>query len=189
MSGAGRGTPRVSAVDPADPIVQNIGLPADSSGSIVSLGGGQWCYTLGPLTNNQTLTGSFVPWQDGNGVTVLNFPQGAVRGLVIFEYVPDGGTSQLEVYLRYEALVDTSGFIHQLGGTPSFPNAGEDQGGTVPVAVPVFQTQTNTGGAFNFGLPFAVPAGCPTSLEVMVREIGTVGGTVNIDELRVENFG
>lgn len=188
MSGAGRGTPRISPAFGADPIVANLNIPAGQSAEVISLGDGKWCYSLTPSgAALSPLDGTFTDFT----VTPLIFPAGSTRGLLEILYDPADGTSQLETKVLYEALIpDPTGGVFSLGGTPTFPAAGFPLGAELLIAAPVYKTQVSGAAtAFSFGLPICIPAGCPGGLTAQFREIGTTGGSVNITRLRTDNFG
>ena len=195
MSGAGRGGPRISPPFSADPLIPNLDLPTGQSASITSVGNGKWCYDLTIPSNAQLLTAVFADFLDGSGNSLFTFPKGGSRGLVVFEYNPAVADSMLEVELLYKSIVNSSGFVFSLPGPITLPAAGESLGGEVPIALPVFQTQSQgSTSVYQFGLPFCVPAGCPggsgRGLTIRVREITSGAfGTANVQFVRVDNLG
>lgn len=197
MSGAGRGTPRISSAYDADPIPANILPAANVAGaSVTSLGNGLWCYTLdfssaGGPADAQVLTGTFTSYDTGiaNLTTSFNFPRGSTRGLFEIEYTPAAANSQLAVELRFPGLVTSlSRGIFNLGGSPTFPAAGDSLGGSFVMAVPVNLTQAEgTTDPYRFGYPFAIPAGCPNLVGIRIRELNTAGGTFQLIRLLTDN--
>jgi len=178
VSGAGRGTPRISPLQDAYP----------TGTGVIPIGNGLWCFSSTPPSNAQALTGTFTLYSDGTPVTPVSsfvFPKGGVRGLLALVYTPGAIGSQLEVEVLYDALK-----IYSIPGTTVSPAGGDEQGSEIPISQPVYQTLvTSDTNPVTFGIPICIPAGCPTALSLLVREVGTIGGTINFTRFTVENFG
>ena len=185
MSGAGRGTPRVSPLGGQPPELPSGG------GSIVIIPDYRWSFQLSPANPSQGLTGSFASYVNGAGPSVsFGFPAGGVRGLLDLVYTPAAAGSQLEVEVVFLATVQNTGKIYSIPGTVVSPAGGDEQGSEIPISLPVYQTLVTAGtDPVEFGLPFCIPPGSPKEVSLNVREIGTIGGTVNLRTLYVDSFG
>lgn len=191
MSGSGRGSPRIAPWYSAIPEIKNLNTTSPRTNAIINLQDGRWCFTLDVnAAAPQTLTGSFVDYTDGIGPS-FEFPRGGIRGMLQIEYDPNDGTSQLEFEQFFPALGTLSSRgVFALGNTPVFPNSSDTLGATVPIALPVYQTQADgVGDPYVFQLPFSIPAGCPTTMSLRIRELNSVGGTFDLQRIQIENFG
>lgn len=192
MSGAGRGTPRISPAFSSDPLAANILPPTEGGGtvvgenSVVSHGNGRWTFHLELSKDPMVLTGTFAPFNAAG--STYNIPMGGLRGLVVVEYEPAAANSQLDVKINIPSLLDILSISDS--GNATFPNLGFPLAGDLPIYSPTYRTPVqNPATVTEFGIPFCVPAGGFDTVSFSFREIGTVGGSVNITDLYIDNFG
>lgn len=180
MSGAGRGTPRISPAFSSDPLPANIDPGTGAINSIVSHGNGRWTYHLTIDLAPLVLTGNFVQ-PAGFGI-----PPGGVRGLAIANYVPADATSQLDAQIKINGNLSILSISDTTNAT--FPDAGLAIGGNLPIYTPTYRTPA-AAGSRTLGIPFCVPAGGFDTIALAYREIGTVGGSVDLTDIYIDNFG
>lgn len=192
MSGAGRGTPRANYVS---------GSPAPNQfipGTFYPVPLGPWGYVVAPEGGTVELTSSYVNY------ATVGVPYGASRVGVECVYVPGNTAQQLAMRLMWR--LGPSGIL--VGNvlldpdldTVTYPSAGGVQMAEVPLYVdgqlsPASVGTPNTPYLFQFPVP---PVG-PTEtdglespsirFELQVREVGGVGGTINVLRVTADNFG
>ena len=187
MSGAGRGTPRVSPVTQAPPSEQ---LTADLVVTSVP-----WAWWHAGKTLNvapQVLAATYVAYPIGG----LSIPLGATRGSLVGTYTPDMAGGFPVFQFNWDVLGTRAYRIANVAAI-TFPGADtEQQSAQEPVFGEAFalppSPDTN---AITFLLPFWVPpvpklsSAAAVVLRPEVREGSANNGTVDLVTAVYENFG
>ena len=186
MSGAGRGTPRVSPVTQAVPSEE-----INTSTEVTNIPWAWWhaerTLSVGPLL----LTTSYQRYAPGTSI-----PLGATRGSVSGTYTPVA-VGGFPVFQLIWGLVDRRAYRIADTANVAYPGTDtEGQAAQVPVFGEAFALPVSLDtDPINFLLPFWVPPASRLSserilFEVEVREgSGGAVGTVEIETIISENFG
>jgi hypothetical protein len=173
MSGAGRGTPRVSPT--TDALPQRPG-GGSQYGNIEEITNAKFIFTISENTS-QDLTDTFEDfiWSDSSGSAFINIPEGLTRGEINCEYTEGSASGRMQMRFRWSTSI------------PLFPSTQSNSGDLT------LSTMRDLVYEFSFSgesvkIPFVIPV--TGSLRVEVREVGDTAnpGSVDIQFLSADNL-
>ena len=173
MSGAGRGTPRVSPSTNAIP-----GLPGGTTpyGRISELTNAKFQFFINERTT-QDLTDTFedFQWDDPISSDVINIPRGLTRGEIEGVYTEGSASGRMQLRLRWSFSI------------PLFPSTQANSGDLTVSDQRDFVYEFSFSGE-SVKIPFVIPI--IGSLSVQVREVGDTAnpGTFEIESLAADNL-
>lgn len=196
MSGAGRGSPRVSPPVGSLPQLQLADASASQTARLFEVTNAPWGYQLSVAGDPFLLNPAEAAYMDGSGEVNFRVPYGAIRGAIVGTYTPEQAGGQLGVQIRWGQITQ------KVFSTVNVPAINYGPAGSLRADAERYQDSMLTppsGVQHNFVLPFWVPpvvsplivSGGPfLNMIFMVREAGTGGAsTVLINQVFAENFG
>lgn len=179
MSGAGRGTPRISPNESAIP------ADDDSEGSNITrvLGVGEWSQTFG-ASEVRDLQDNFIEIYSTSAINPF-LERGVIKGAMQFEYTPGEVGAILDVSFRYRFSDRDLWLPMQQPDVATSPPEG-----LISMGIPVFRfpAAANTS-AVRGWMPIPIPISEELNFFVEARETATVHGTFESVGLRFESFG